>query len=70
VTDGITEATNNAGGMFGQEELLLILNRHDGDHLDFLDTIFQRLSQFGVSDPPEDDCTAIVMDLHGPLNRN
>jgi hypothetical protein len=25
------------------------------------------LKDFGASDPPEEDCTAIVIDLHGPF---
>ena len=43
------------------------LHDDDGDHLEFLEHLFQRLQEFGAVDPPDDDCTAIVMDMHGPI---
>jgi len=34
------------------------------DHLEFLTAIFDALRAFGAEDPPRDDCTAMVIDLH------
>jgi len=66
-TDGIPEAFNARGKAFGLERLETILLSHRGDHLDFLDRVFTSLREFGAEDPPEDDCTSIVIDLHGPF---
>lgn len=65
VTDGITEAFNGRGEAFGRNRLDAVLQNHQGDHLEFLAAIFQALQVFGAEDPPRDDCTAIVIDLHG-----
>lgn len=64
-TDGITEATGNRGEMFGLRRLERLLRDHNDDHLDFLEDVFAALKRFGVSEPLADDCTAIVIDLHG-----
>lgn len=64
-TDGIVEGVNREGELFGEERLRETLRRGCDDHLEFLDAIFASLQSFGVSDPPEDDCTAIVIDFHG-----
>lgn len=64
-TDGITEAFNGRGEAFGRDRLEQVLLTHEGDHLEFLDRIFESLEEFGASNPPEDDCTAIVLDFHG-----
>ncbi|PLX81511.1 MAG: serine/threonine-protein phosphatase [Desulfuromonas sp.] len=66
-TDGIVEAGNASGELFGQERLERLLVSDACDHLAFLDTLFGELRRFGVSEPPLDDCTAIVMDLNGPF---
>jgi serine phosphatase RsbU (regulator of sigma subunit) len=67
-TDGIIEAANAAGELFGLQRLQQLLVATAGaDYLDVLEQIFQAQRDFGVADPPEDDCTAIVIDLHGPL---
>lgn len=66
-TDGLTEAFNDRGQVFGRERLEEVLLSHQGDHLEFLEALFQSLRAFGASEPPEDDCTAIVIDLHGPF---
>lgn len=65
VTDGITEAFNERGEAFGRKRLDAVLQSHQGDHLECLEAIFQALQAFGAEDPPRDDCTAIVIDLHG-----
>lgn len=64
-TDGIVEANNQAGEQFSDKELSDVLLSSDGDHMEFLDHLFDRMAAFGTSDPPEDDCTAIVIDFHG-----
>ncbi|MDZ4184284.1 MAG: PP2C family protein-serine/threonine phosphatase [Desulfuromonadales bacterium] len=65
-TDGVTETANACGEPYGLERLKeLLRTTANADHLDFLGLLFQSLSDFGVSDPPEDDCSAIVIDLHG-----
>jgi len=65
-TDGITEAANPVGELFGMARLKQELLSDDTDHMAFLDTLFEALDRFGISDPPEDDCTALIVDLHGP----
>jgi serine phosphatase RsbU (regulator of sigma subunit) len=65
-TDGVTETANATGEPYGLERLKELLRTTAGtDHHEFLCLLFQSLSDFGVSDPPEDDCSAIVIDLHG-----
>jgi sigma-B regulation protein RsbU (phosphoserine phosphatase) len=67
-TDGITEATNVLGEQFGLDRLKLFLQATaDADYMELLERLFRALKDFGASDPPQDDCTAIVIDLHGPL---
>lgn len=64
-TDGITERANPEGELFGLERLKLLLLRERVDHLAFLDRLFDALHLFGGGDVLRDDCTAIVIDLHG-----
>lgn len=65
-TDGIIETVNATGEPYGLERLKQLLQTTaDTDHLEFLSLLFQSLLDFGISDPPEDDCSAIVIDLHG-----
>ena len=63
-TDGIVEAANASGIMFGSERLKRLLLESESSHLEFLEQLFGSLRDFGISDPPEDDCTALVLDLH------
>ena len=64
-TDGITEAANPVGELFGADRLKQELLTDDSDHLVFLDTLFTSLERFGITDPPQDDCTALLVDIHG-----
>lgn len=67
-TDGIIEAANAYGELFGLDRLKLFFKSAAHlDYLEFLVQLFATLKEFGVSDPPQDDCTAIVIDLHGPF---
>ena len=63
-TDGITEMFDPEQQQFGRKRLAEVLLRHQGDHLEFLDTLYAALMQFGAAEAPADDCTAIVLDLH------
>ncbi|ORJ58548.1 PP2C family protein-serine/threonine phosphatase [Geothermobacter hydrogeniphilus] len=69
-TDGITEAEGRNGEQFGRRRLERLVRDHHEDHLDFLDEVFASLQRFGVSDPLADDCTAIVIDMHGAFGRH
>jgi len=69
-TDGIVEAANEKGEMFGAARLETLLLSYEGDHLEFLDTLFESLRKFGTVNPPKDDCTAIVIDFHSPFRSN
>lgn len=64
-TDGVTEAANNKGELFGLERLQQVLRQNNDDHLEFLERLFAALHAFGAGDSPADDCTAIVLDFHG-----
>ncbi len=66
-TDGVIEAANPVGELFGMARLKQELLTDDSDHLLFLETLFDSLKRFGIPEPPEDDCTALVVDFHGPL---
>lgn len=67
-TDGIIEAANGSGELFGLERLKQLLASCAAvDYLEMLELLFATLGKFGAPDPPEDDCTVIVIDLHGPL---
>jgi len=65
-TDGIIEAANAADELFGLDRLKRLLLATKGvDYQEFLVLLFDALADFGVCDPPQDDCSAIVIDLHG-----
>jgi serine phosphatase RsbU (regulator of sigma subunit) len=65
-TDGITEAANDDGELFGRQRLMELLRSHARlDYREFLDILFRELEDFGVTAPPEDDCSAIVIDFNG-----
>ena len=66
-TDGIIETTNAEGEMFGLERLKRLLKSAAGaDYQEFLGLLFEAHLNFGITGPPEDDCSAIVIDFHGP----
>ena len=64
-TDGLSDSYNSAGQFFGGERIEQLLLSYPDSHLEFLDRLFAALKEFGAPDPPADDCTAIVIDLHG-----
>ena len=68
-TDGIIEAANLPGELFGMDRLKQELLSDNSNHMTFLDTLFVALERFGIPDPPVDDCTALIVDIHGPHPR-
>jgi serine phosphatase RsbU (regulator of sigma subunit) len=67
-TDGITETTNASGELFGLPRLKkLLTTTADTDYQEFLELLFESFQDFGPAGLPEDDCSAIVIDFHGPL---
>ncbi len=64
-TDGIIEAAGASGERFGAERLRAVLAGSEAGHTEFLGSLFKALRDFGIGDPPEDDCTAIVVDIQG-----
>jgi len=67
-TDGIIETANSAGELFGLERLKnLLKSTARADYLEFLALLFEAHLAFGSTELPEDDCSAIVIDFHGPL---
>lgn len=66
-TDGISEAVNLEDEQYGRDRVESALMELDGDHLEFLDQAYERMVKFGCVSPPQDDCTAIVLDFHKPL---
>ncbi len=66
-TDGLSEAVNSAGEQYGTNRIESVLMEQEGDHMEFLDAIYQRGLDFGCAHPPADDCTAIVLDFHQPF---
>ena len=66
-TDGLSEATNSTNEQYGNSRVESCLLDIEGDHIEFLDRLYQRNIDFGCLQPPADDCTAIILDLHKPL---
>jgi serine phosphatase RsbU (regulator of sigma subunit) len=67
LTDGIIESGNPSGELFGLERIHEILRNGVDDYDGFLRDLFGSLDEFTGSAQPRDDCTAIVIDMHGPL---
>lgn len=67
-TDGIIEAANPKGELFSLDRLkLLLLDGTGADYQEFLELLFELHRDFGATRLPEDDCSAIVIDFHGPF---
>ncbi len=70
-TDGLIDSSSPNGEMYGADRLDAAFRRLDGDHMVFLERLFAEIGDYLAGQPPFDDCTAIVMDLHGAsLGRN
>jgi sigma-B regulation protein RsbU (phosphoserine phosphatase) len=65
-TDGITEAGDEKGEMFGRERLQKVIRKHaDESSQVILDSIMKSLHAFQGSAPQEDDITLVVIKLTG-----
>jgi len=62
-TDGITEACNDHQQLYGETRLVRLLSDFEGPSQQLLDTLFDDLHRFGVHEPVNDDCTAIIVDF-------
>ncbi len=61
-TDGITEAQNDAGELFGLGRLCGIIGaRHSESPREISDAVLREVSAFTDGAPPQDDMTMIVM---------
>lgn len=67
-TDGMIEAKNRAGEMFGMERLKNELLHGVGDHIDLLDELFDKIDSFCDNRENEDDMTAILLDFNRPFS--
>ena len=67
-TDGIIEAKNRFGEMFSTARLKNELQEGAGDHIEFLDELFDQLDLFTDGQENEDDLTAIVLDFNRPFS--
>jgi sigma-B regulation protein RsbU (phosphoserine phosphatase) len=59
-TDGITEATNPAGQLFGLGRLDGVLEDCKEDASDLLNAVLRALEEFTAGQPPADDRTLLV----------
>ena len=63
-TDGVWEARNESGQMFGRRAINDIIRRHSADGADdIMEAIFSQIRDFRESEHPEDDETLVVVKL-------
>lgn len=63
-TDGVTEATNAAGELFGEARLLeLVEESGDADARQLIRTLSDRLSAFTEAQPQSDDITVVALKI-------
>ncbi len=67
-TDGMIEAKNQTGEMFGTQRLIEKLKQGGGDHIEFLEELFGQLDKFCGGQENEDDMTAILLDFNRPFS--
>lgn len=67
-TDGIIEAKNRMGEMFGTARLIKEFADGAGDHIELLDELFDQLDSFCAGEENVDDMTAILLDFHRPFS--
>jgi sigma-B regulation protein RsbU (phosphoserine phosphatase) len=66
-TDGLTEAMDLQGRLWGAGELVALLESSEPEHPErVVDRILERLVQFRAERPQEDDVTAMLADF-GPV---
>jgi len=70
-TDGVPEATNAAGELFGNERMLASLNRQPNEEARVLmQTLRNDIDTFVGDAPQFDDITMLVMEYKGPQNKD
>jgi sigma-B regulation protein RsbU (phosphoserine phosphatase) len=63
-TDGVTEADNGRGELFGIERLCTLLHAHHGESPQaIIDAIILNVAAFSGTIPMEDDVTMVVMKI-------
>lgn len=67
-TDGMIEAKNPVGEMFGAQRLREEFRQGAGDHIELLDELFDQIDRFRQGREIEDDMTAILLDFHRPFS--
>jgi len=68
-TDGITEATNPAGQMYGPEQMLLRLDQiPDGNAADLANGLLTAVDQFAAGASQADDITVLALSWHHALD--
>jgi sigma-B regulation protein RsbU (phosphoserine phosphatase) len=61
-TDGLTEATNATGQLFGEEKIIQLLREHDQKPAERIaEAVLEELAEFTGSTPQSDDLTIIVL---------
>jgi len=61
-TDGVTEAVNSSGGMFGETRLReLVREARDLPPSAILDRLLEGIQAFTLGEPPADDITLVVL---------
>ncbi len=70
-TDGIWEAHDRHGRMFGKKALYdIIRERHTSPAAEIVDAVIEALNRFQNDYQSEDDVTLVVIRLSGPLDRS
>jgi len=64
-TDGLIDSSSPTGEMYGMERLDAAFRTLDSNHMVFLERLFAEIGDYLAGQQPFDDCTAIVVDLHG-----
>ena len=69
-TDGVPEATNSGGGMFGTDQMLAALNEDpDASPKDVLRNVRSAVDRFVLDAEQFDDLTMLCLEYHGPEGR-
>ncbi len=62
-TDGVTEAFNTHGEMYGEERLEKLMAKHRGDAQSLVDLVFKDVGDFAAGTPQSDDITVSVLQV-------
>jgi sigma-B regulation protein RsbU (phosphoserine phosphatase) len=63
-TDGVWEARNDKGQMFGRKSICNVLRSHaNADPGDIIDAIIEQIKNFRKTNAPEDDLTLVIIKL-------